>query len=255
MKILHGTWIPQVEEEFVQKGAFYLWVEIEPPQKRRKSLTENQHTAHLFKRELQTFLMDELTIVPDRYVRIEHRISPQYFVLPSTDTEPLPSIELARYLETAPPEPSQWKAWSIDCYQSDTSIVKRLNDIHFVCLHSDSSVQIGSDLLFWYYYTQFFKQILLKDQYIPALKYREIQTGKGKKKKSSFEIYPTWEIVSHTYDNELQDYIDRMPLACTSGLGTEGDSIAFFDRETLLRHFSECLLNDILNELSIPATF
>jgi len=50
-------------------------------------------------------------------------------------------------------------------------------------------VQLGADLLFWYHYTQAFKQVILKDQYIPALKYREIsnpkQTTSGKRKGKS----------------------------------------------------------------------
>ncbi|MBC6481658.1 MAG: hypothetical protein GDA56_31780 [Hormoscilla sp. GM7CHS1pb] len=34
MKILHGTWIPQGERDFIQTGGFYLWVETSDlPQK------------------------------------------------------------------------------------------------------------------------------------------------------------------------------------------------------------------------------
>jgi len=51
-----------------------------------------------------------------------------------------------------------------------------------------------------------------KDQYIPALKYRELPPVKSKRKQqvNGFEIYPAWEIVSDKY--ELA-YID-MPMAC-----------------------------------------
>ena len=61
-------------------------------------------------------------------------------------------------------------------------------------------MQIGADLLFWYHYTQVFKKILIKDHYIPALKYHK--PGKG----SRFEIYPAWEIISEKHDNEIKDY-------------------------------------------------
>jgi len=54
-----------------------------------------------------------------------------------------------------------------------------------------------------------------KDQYIPALKYRELPPVKSKRKQvNGFEIYPAWEIVSDKYELEIQRYIDYMPLAC-----------------------------------------
>ena len=27
MKIVHGTWIPNTETDFIQSGSFYLWIE------------------------------------------------------------------------------------------------------------------------------------------------------------------------------------------------------------------------------------
>ena len=31
MHIIHGTWIPDDTHEFIQRGAFYLWVETDTP--------------------------------------------------------------------------------------------------------------------------------------------------------------------------------------------------------------------------------
>ncbi len=246
MKILHGTWIPQSENEFIQTGGFYFWVETSAPKKRRNQ-SGSRHPAQLAKEELSTFLVNELGFSDSPYSPISNNISTQYFILPSSDKEPLPSLELTRYLEKEPPETSELRSWAIDCYQVKP-IIKLLNDLHFLALYNSENIQLGSELLFWYHYTQFFKQVILKDQYIPALKYREltVKKGKGKKKVKSFEIYPAWEIISEQYESNLSRYIDYMPLACVAGQENLSDSLEFYDKESLLRHFSECLLTEIV---------
>ncbi len=256
MKILHGTWIPKAGDEFIQTGAFCLWVETASPQRKRKKEPENRHPGQLAKDEFSAFLVNELGISAPKYGTISENICTKYFILPSTDSEPLPSLELTRYLEAEPPEAKRWQAWAIDCYQVKP-VIKLLNDLHFLCLYNASEIQLGADLLFWYHYTQSFKQILLKDQYIPALKYRELSTKKGRTKKTtkSFEIHPVWEIISESYESKIKHYIDYMPLACTSGLDTLSEILKFYEKETLLRHFSECLLNEIVTQTPLPATF
>ncbi|MHC5828467.1 MAG: hypothetical protein ACYT04_74375, partial [Nostoc sp.] len=59
MRILHGTWIPNEETDFIESGSFYLWVET---QLFPKSHTNSQqiHPGHLGKDELITFLVEEL---------------------------------------------------------------------------------------------------------------------------------------------------------------------------------------------------
>ncbi len=225
MKILHGTWIPTATDEFIQSGGFYLWVETDSIAKQTKKLSENRHPQQLTKDKLAIFLKEELGIPSPKYGSFSQEIYSKFFILPSTENEPLPSSELIRYLEVEPLEATEWKVWEIDCYQV-TSIIKVLNDLNFLCRYTTSDIQLGADLLFWYHYTQSFKQVLVKDQYIPALKYREIAEKKGSKKVSpSFEIYPAWEIISEIYESNIQQFIDYMPLACTSGLDSSTKTI------------------------------
>ena len=174
MKILHGTWIPEGERDFIQNGGFYLWVETseQPPQGSKKKLG-NRHPGQLTKDEFSAFLVNDLGMVPRSPTKsISIEIIPKYFILPSTEKSPLPSVELLRYLEAEPEEASQWQAWEIDCYQVK-GIIKVLNDLHFLSLYNSSQIGLGADLLFWYRYSQSFKQVILKDQYIPAFKYRQ----------------------------------------------------------------------------------
>ena len=109
MKILHGTWIPD-ETAFIQKGAFYLWVETTEPSHKHTS-SRAIHPCQLGRDELEAFLDNELGVKPGR--PLEQLISPRYFLLPSADQAPLPSPELARYLEQSTPETFEWQYWQV----------------------------------------------------------------------------------------------------------------------------------------------
>ena len=183
-----------------------------------------------------------------KYGSIDREIVTKYFILPSTATQPLPSSELSRYLETEPLNPTDWKIWAIDCYRIEP-IIKLLNDIHFLCLYNTTEIQLGADLLFWYHYSRSLREIILKDRYIPALKYREQSPAKSKSKKNilpTHTIYPGWEIVSESYEAKIAEYVDYLPPVCTGGLDTPDAPLEFYDREILLRHFSECLIHNII---------
>jgi SNF2 family DNA or RNA helicase len=265
MKVLHGTWIPNAESDFIQSGGFYLWVET-PVVKKRQSTQKKIHPGHLSSDELVNFLSQELGIKEVAKILTE-RISPKYFVLPTVNNQPLPSPELTKYLEVETPEDyEEFQYWLVDCYETVVSAqainaIKLLNDIHFLALYNSGEIQLGSDLLFWYHYTQAFKQVILKDQYIPALKYRQLNNITEKKakqksaKKPAFEIYATWEIISEQYEANIKKYIDYMPLICVAGATEPRDVVEFYDKETLLRHFSEFLLDDLVTHTPSTAAF
>ncbi len=47
MHIIHGTWIPDDAHEFIQKGAFYLWVETDTSPGTSRRRTGTVHPRHL----------------------------------------------------------------------------------------------------------------------------------------------------------------------------------------------------------------
>ncbi|MDM8559350.1 DEAD/DEAH box helicase [Candidatus Parabeggiatoa sp. HSG14] len=260
MNIIHGTWIPKTENNFIQTGGFYLWVETSSLKKSKKNKQENIHPRHLTKDDLSTFLISELGLSETRSHKMTDKIDTRYFILPSANNQPFPSLELSRYLEVEIPDTVELHYWGIDCY-AISNIIKSLSNIHFIVLSNATDIQLGTDFIFWYHYTQFFKQIILKDQYIPALKYREIaptptqRKGKRQKITHPFEIYPGWQIISGQYEANFRKAIDTMPFVCVAGNETLNDTMAFYDKEMLLRHFSECLLTEIVTHTSLPAVF
>ncbi|MDX2211931.1 MAG: DEAD/DEAH box helicase [Oculatellaceae cyanobacterium bins.114] len=326
MQILHGTWIPQSDEEFIQQGAFYLWVET--TERKRFHKISQRHPRQRVKADLAALLTQELGIQPPGDRKLEDLISPRYFLLPTVDAQPLPSLELSRYLEEELPDTFEFQYWQVDCYQTVASakqggyvnnVISLLNDLHFIALHNLADIQLGSDLLFWFHFTQAIKRIILKDQYIPALKYRELEPPKpsGTKRKSTkattqapapdpttpktrrsssrgttpqmakttrrtrsagmakktsaatktidvsvasaengkFEIYPSWEFIGEEYEATIQQYVEYMPLICVAGFAEPRDRPEFYDRSTLLRHFSECLLTDIVTHTPTTQTY
>jgi hypothetical protein len=86
MKVLHGTWIPNVSDEFMQGGEFCLWVETDEPQQRP---AKDRHPQQLGEPELGKFLRNDLGISDPKGLQATNK----YFILPSTKTAPLPSLE------------------------------------------------------------------------------------------------------------------------------------------------------------------
>ncbi|MEM7594290.1 MAG: ATP-dependent helicase, partial [Cyanobacteria bacterium P01_A01_bin.83] len=261
MKILHGTWIPEETEGLIQSGGFYLWVETTKVKQSKKST--KIYPARLTGKDLAVFLEQDLGIKNLQSDAIEAK----YWLLPTANETALPSVELSRYLETEISEEFTWKYWQIDCYQTTTNIkvsgysyepvnnvIKLLNDLHFIALNSEE-LQLGADLLFWYYYTQSFKQIILGDRYIPALKYYQPKQSKGRKRQSKLEIYPGWEIICPSYEENLQKYAEAMPKLAVAGFASLPKTPYFYDEATSLSHFSECLLTEIVTHTPSTAKF
>ena len=285
MQILHGTWIPQSGSEFVQSGAFYLWVETTDKTRFRKP--NQRHPRQLVEKDLAALLASEFKIASPDYRPLEDWIEPRYFLLPTVDNQPLPSLELSHYLEADLLEEFDFQYWQVDCYATVTTakvstrssgrvnnVIPLLNDIHFLMLHNLSELQMGADLLFWFHFTQALKQIILKDQYIPALKYQALTPSKASrsqtaakktaKKKTAitaqkpaapFVIHPGWEFIGEDYEEMLEQYADYMPMVCVAGVAEPQKKPEFYDRRSLLDHFSECLLTDILTHTSRSQAF
>jgi SNF2 family DNA or RNA helicase len=248
MHIVHGTWIPEDRETFIQKGAFWLWVEKLPESLPEKQKTP-KHPYALSPKDLKEFLTKELQIET-----LDKRHDPfaiRYFFLPSHNKMPLPSPEAMRYAAFEEPEEFELSQWEVPCFELQ-NVIKKLQHINFICLTNPLSFQPATDLVFWYHYTRSFREILIKELYIPGLKYHAAArpARKGKMKNTEeFAVYPCWEIVAEKYDEKIKKYCNHMPLVCTAGFETPAaKQTEFHDREGLLRHFSECLLQEIITE-------
>ena len=228
MHVIHGAWIPENTQDFIQSGDFYLWVESdEVPTKINKTV----HPQHLQGPPCLDFLKNELAVSP---VSAEQgRLLS--LLLPTYQGKPLPSPEL-RHVEVD--ESMTLQNWQVFAYPLSAPL-KTINNIHFLCCFQAGNSRVGSDFLFWYYFSQSLKQIFAKDQYIPLLLSRK--TGK------TIELYRRWQAVSSHYERLIQTAIAQMPLACSQ----------HYQPESLLRHFAEVSINELLTAatLEMPQVF
>ena len=269
MQILHGTWIPEPDADFMQAGQFYLWVETTEKQPTLEE--QGCYPLQLVGNELAAMLTHEFKIQSPENTPLEDWIEPCYFLLPTVDDQPLPSLELSRYLEIELPTTFEFEYWEVDCCPIAcaapvksrlglNALIPLLNELHFLTLHNLSELQLGNDLLFWFHFTQAVKRVMLKDHYIPALKYRPLNKGRHKTARVSskraagksaqaaqpFEIYAGWEFIGEEYETLLEAYVEYMPLMCAAGFADPCEEPQLYDRLTLLRHFSDCLLTEVV---------
>lgn len=233
MNILHGVWIPDTTTDFKQEGHFCLWVE-----------TNESPQHHLSIAELSVFLKDVLNIkeITQGGFRIET------FLLPTLNNQPLSSIESYPSFEETE-EHLTLKTYRVDCYKL-FPVSKKLLDIYVLSLNIEN-LMLGNDFLFWYQYVLFLKQLIYKDQYIPALTYREL-TPTTRKKTTNVELYYGWQWVSEQYESYLQQAVEMIPFACIAGVVGKDN---LYDKETALRHFSEVLLHQIIHSIDFTQIF
>ncbi|MCD2449628.1 DEAD/DEAH box helicase [Methylicorpusculum oleiharenae] len=230
MNIIHGGWQPESNADFIQNGQFYLWIESDEAVKAKKKATF--HPQHLHNEALLIFLRETLGITAAN----TDSVRLQSIYLPSFQGVPLPSPELG--LDLPNDGPVELAEFQVSCYRLQQP-VKDINHIHFLCCYQAANTRIGSDFLFWYYFSQSLKDIFYKDRFIPAL---IAHNNRGKT-----ELYRSWKIISPHYEALIQHALQQIPLACHLG----------YEPESLLRHFSEVCISGILEKAlhDLPQVF
>jgi len=219
MKIIHGLWVPNSKADFIQKGQFYLWIETDEV-KLKKSKTH--HPQQLTKQDALGFLKSEFA-----YLLSSNDPQPQLetVYLPTENNKPLASPEL----ETSEiSDEVLLQAWQVLVFPIIAPL-QMLGDIYFLSQYQTDNVRVSSDFVFWYYFTQSFKKVLYKDQYIPGVV--------AKKSKTKIDVYRCWKIISPDYEVLVEQAVKSMPLACSQR----------YQPESMLRHFAEVTLNQVLN--------
>lgn len=233
LHVLHLFWQPDESAAFIQDGHFYLW--LESPRHSSANHPE-YHPGHLRTEKLAEWLgqIAGLTVASGDIV-------PHVLALPSDDDGPLPSPEWLLLNGEEYPEQSAWKNWKITCYRLPHKSIQFINDLHFRLILEGGDTRAGSDFLFWLHFTQSLKNLLLKDHYIPTLRYR---TLKGKGKKQEHELYAGWEFVPGAFDSLLMEAMTWMPPAAAPGV----------EAESALRHAADVMLNAIAGNTPIPSS-
>ena len=253
MHVLHGGWFPAATQAFVSEGQFYLWVESAERQTRgRPSRSGGQHPYNLSEKALVEFLSTTLKLKPTPGKTDTYPIGSAYVWLPATAKGPLPAPELR---PSPNAEAFELKLWQVTCCQVTVltgtgflnPVVALLRQLYQLIAAGNLDCHIGSDLLFWYRYTQTLSDLIEGDHYIPALR--------CERRGEQYNIYSRWEPLGSRYEQATAAYADAMPLVCRLGQTTLSDQPMPYDPEALLRHFSECWLTDMVTQTPWPRTF
>ncbi|UHD18079.1 DEAD/DEAH box helicase [Thiocapsa bogorovii] len=261
MKILHAFWLPESSPDFVQSGTMRLWCETDRADPDDTEPTSARHPGQLPRSDWPA-LLEGLGLANGTTVL---KPTPGLVRLPSHGARPLPCPELAKALqEPVDVSGATLRTWEVDCIALERPI-KQLADMHYLAAFGFDDLEPGSDFLFWYWFTQELKQRLLRDQYLPALRYRQPPIPNGKRKAPAPEIYGAWRWAAGPEDPLIATAARRMPAACGAGLdahlgsgrdaGPHGTGHEWLEPMSLLRHCADVLLDRLIRQTKWPAAF
>ncbi|MBT6273685.1 MAG: DEAD/DEAH box helicase [Chromatiales bacterium] len=238
MNILHAFWLPDATSHVAHGGAFHLWVETEPTGPGRREPPRRIHPFQLQPQEWPA-LLSSLGISDDS-------LSVSSIQLPTVGGLPLPSLEASQGdLDWPDDSPVNFQSWKIDAAVLEYPI-KQLADVHFVVSHRLEALQHGGDFLFWHWFTQALKGLLLRDQYTPALQFRQTTTGRRRPASKNLTLLAGWRWADAPLDGLLATAIECMPAACGAGCKP------LLDPEGLLRHCAEAILDEVVRRTQFP---
>jgi len=218
MKVIHGIWVPYPKSSFIQKGQFSIWVETDEVKSKKN---KNRHPQQLTEKAGLDFLKASFA----------YGLSPsdpgpefQSIYLPTVSDKPLADPELVISEVT---EEAVLQEWQVFAYPVSIPL-RSIADIYFLSHYNNEGIRISRDFLFWYYFSQSLKQFIEKDQYIPVVL--------AEKDKTKSKLYRCWKIISPAYENLIEHSVKSMPLACSQT----------YQAESLLRHFAEVTVNQII---------
>ncbi len=202
MNILHAFWQPEPTEAFAQVGNFLLWVET--AETLQKPASPSQHPRQLPKLKMKS-MFAELGIVGEPGLSVTASLS-----LPSSNNTPLPCPELLPFMDTEYPGQAQLQEWQLDCWKLTRQPIASLNELHFQALFHGQELLPGNDFLFWHWFSQSLKAVMIKDSYVPALRLKA--SGKN-----GHELHAGWEFVTAAYGELIREAVEYLPPSAAPG--------------------------------------
>ncbi|NBC48473.1 MAG: ATP-dependent helicase [Gammaproteobacteria bacterium] len=273
MEILHAFWQPDAADTFARGGQFRLWVETDLPPKpasagKAKQPKAQQSPPHPFALPKARWpdLVEAFGLATTRDAG-ERRLQTCPVWLPSGTDRPLPSPELAHRLgepvagmadavgdddsdvePKAAPDAISLRPWQVETFPLEAPL-RQFRELRFLTDDAFGDRRAGPDLLFWHWFTQHLKQLLLQDQYLPGLRYRQPPKPPRRKTAPPAELHPVWQWAGRAYEQLIEQAVPAMPPACAAGSETP------LDPASVLAHCAAVLLDELVRATPLPASF
>lgn len=248
MNILHAGWLPLTDKPtrkdgFENPGRFVLWVESSSPHHTAVTGRRNRsdHPNHISDKTLLDELFSkQLKLNKATLALLSETAELCHCTLPSTDSAPLPSVEMTQFNgETVTNEP-QWRRWRVNvvAVSEPLPFLKELA----LSLQQTPTVHAGYDLQFWIQYADQLRRIIRQQLYLPVLK--AYPSGK----KTLFKA--GWEPLSQEYELCIRQFTAAMPVSARM-LYNHPKTGAPYSAASLLRHFSEQQIDQLARTIPI----
>ncbi|HHY70142.1 MAG TPA: hypothetical protein GX519_00410, partial [Thermoanaerobacterales bacterium] len=199
--VIHGTWIPDLDESFVNKGQFFLWFETRDIDTDYPNIPDN--LGKLFPYACPLKNINKLIKSFDLPVSNLYKKSFVKFLLPTCDGKPIASLAIKKYIERE--EEITLSDWAIPGIELDIdeAIFTLSSFIDFI--EDPEEFIIGDDLTYWISITSYVENLVKSEQFLPDL----VKNAQG-------DYYALWKFAGDptTHKKTILSFTDNMPGIC-----------------------------------------
>ncbi|WP_213974628.1 DEAD/DEAH box helicase [Tepidanaerobacter acetatoxydans] len=227
--VIHGTWIPNTDESFINTGSFFLWFETRSIDTDYPDIFHNP--KKLFPYAYPTKNINELIKKLGLPINNAYKKTITSFLLPTYHGEPISSLAIKKYAERETEITlSDWSVPGI-ALNIDEAFLTLSSFSDFI--GDPEELILGSDLIYWASVTSYVKSLVKSEQFLPDIV-----------KSTSGNYYALWKFAGDpvAYEKSLSNFSSSMP-------GIAGSTSLGFNAHSLTEHFIAVTLDHLVRNL------
>lgn len=251
MQIIHLFW-QQTSHDFNNSGCLYLWLEQAeiPDSKQPQEGDLYPYQANI--KQLTTWFSDNFKHFLPVKKRVGNKITyhdvaikQHTLALPcNKKKQAVPSPIIANLSDLDDSDYADMANFTLNVIKIEAPLAF-LKDLNFQSYYFSDDMQLADDAIFWLKMASELSQMIKQDQYIPFV------VAQKENKKTHF--HSKWQPLSSDYQQRLQQIAPLMPFSASLADSTLPKGMQL-DAMGVLAHFSEVLLNTLINGTRYPNT-
>ncbi|MDD4569065.1 MAG: DEAD/DEAH box helicase [Tepidanaerobacteraceae bacterium] len=227
--VIHGTWIPDLDESFINKGKFFLWFETRDIDTDYPNIPDN--LGKLFPYACPQKNINKLIKNFDLPISDFHEKTFVKFLLPTCEGKPIPSMAIKKYEQRD--EEIALSDWAIPGLKLDVDEAVFTLSSFIDFFEDPEELMLSDDLSFWISVISYVETLVKSEQFLPDL----IKNASG-------DYYALWNFAGDlaTREKTILSFTDNMPGICKS-------LYPGFIAKTLVEHFMSVTLDHFVRNL------